>query len=130
MRKFLMIALAGAALILMLLSACSPVEKVFTEPDRVANIALNQVFFIALGSNITTGYSWQTAFDSRVLRLVEKTYKERDNTSKQIVSASGTEFFKFQALDRGKTRVTFTYRRSWEQPSAQDRTLAFTVDVR
>ncbi|MBM2825669.1 MAG: hypothetical protein HW402_1333 [Dehalococcoidales bacterium] len=130
MKKLLTVALAGVALFTIVLSGCSTGVKVFTEPGQVVNTGVNQEFSIALGSNITTGYSWQVAYDSKVLSLVEKTYKEQNNTGKQIVSASGTEFFKFQALNKGETRVTFTYRRPWEQPSAQDQTLVFTIDVR
>lgn len=130
MKKLLMVALAGVALLTMVLSGCNTELKAFTGPGQVINTRVNQEFTIALGSNITTGYSWQAAYDANALNLVEKTYKEQDNTGKQIVGASGTEYFNFKALNKGETKVTFTYRRPWEQPSAQDQTLIFTINVK
>jgi len=130
MKKLLTVAIAGLALLTIVLSGCSTEVKAFTEPGQVVNTGVNKEFSIALGSNITTGYSWQVAYDSNALNLVEKTYKEQDNTGKQIVGASGTEYFKFKALNNGETKVTFTYRRPWEQPSAQDQTLVFTINVK
>jgi inhibitor of cysteine peptidase len=129
-KKLLMVALAGMALLTMVLSGCSTEVKAFTEVGQVINAEVNQEFTIALGSNITTGYSWKPAYDANALNLVEKTYKERDNTGKQIVGASGTEYFNFKALSKGETKVTFTYQRPWEQPSAQDQTLVYTINVK
>ena len=130
MKKLLTVALAGVALLAMVLSGCSTQAKAFTDSSQVINTRVNQEFTIALGSNITTGYSWQPTYDENALNLVEKTYKEQDNTGKQIVGASGTEYFNFKALSKGETKVTFTYRRPWEQPSAQDQTLIFTINVK
>ena len=125
-----MVVLAGVALLTFVLSGCSTEAKAFTEPGQVVNIGVNKEFSIALGSNISTGYSWQVAYDANALKLVEKTYKEQDNTGKQIVGASGTEYFNFKALNKGETKVTFTYWQPWEQPSAQDQTLVFTINVK
>ena len=94
MIKLLIVALAGVALLTMVLSGCGAEAKVFTEPNQIINTGVNQEFTIALGSNITTGYSWQAAYDEKALTLVEKTYKEQDNTGKQVVGAAGTEYFK------------------------------------
>jgi len=104
--------------------------KAFTESSQVINTGVNQEFTIALGSNITTGYSWQPDYDTNALNLVEKTYQEQDNTGKQIVGASGTEYFTFKALAKGETKVTFTYQRPWEQASAQDQTIIFTINLK
>lgn len=103
--------------------------KPSTEPNQVINTKVNKQFPIALSSNVTTDYSWQVAYDTKVLNLVEKTYKAQDNTGKQIVGTSGTEYFNFKAISRGKTKVTFTYRRPGEQSTAQDNTLVFTVSI-
>jgi inhibitor of cysteine peptidase len=130
MKKLVTVALAVVALLTVALSGCGAEVKAFTEPDQIANTPLNQEFTIALGSNITTGYSWQADYDGNSLNLVEKTYQEGDNTGKQIVGASGTEYFTFRALSKGETKVTFTYQRPWEQPSSQDQTLVFTINVK
>jgi len=130
MKKLIMVALVSMALLTLVLSGCATSAKAFTEPSKIINIGVNQEFTIALGSNISTGYSWQFALEEKALTLVEKTYKEQDNTGKQIVGAAGTEYFKFKSLSKGETKVTFTYRRPWEQPSAQDQTLVFTINVK
>jgi inhibitor of cysteine peptidase len=130
MKKVIMVALVSAALLTMLLPGCSTSARAFTEPSQAINARVNQEFVIALGSNISTGYSWQAIYDETALTLVEKTYKEQDNTGKQIVGAAGTEYFKFKSLSKGETEVNFTYRRPWEEPSAQDQTLVFTVNAK
>jgi inhibitor of cysteine peptidase len=130
MKKLFMVILAGVALLTIMLSGCTSSVKAFTESGQVINTGVNQEFIIALGSNITTGYSWQPDYDTNALNLVEQTYQEQDNTGKQIVGASGTEYFIFEALVKGETEVTFTYQRPWEQPSAQDQTMVFTINVK
>jgi inhibitor of cysteine peptidase len=130
MKKLILVALVSVLLVTVVLSGCTTSAKAFTEPSKIINTGVNQEFTIALGSNISTGYSWQVAFDEKALTLVEKTYKEQDNTGKQIVGAAGTEYFKFKSLSKGETKVTFTYKRPWEQPSAQDQTLVFTINVK
>jgi inhibitor of cysteine peptidase len=129
-KKLLLLVLTGAALLVIVLPGCSAQANAFTEPNQVINTGVNQEFTIALGSNISTGYSWQVAYDEKALTLVENTYKEQDNTGKQIVGAAGTEYFNFKAMSKGETKVTFTYQRPWEQPSAEDQTLVFTINVK
>jgi inhibitor of cysteine peptidase len=130
MKKLMMLALMSVVLLAVVLSGCSTSAKAFTEPSQIINTGVNKEFNIALGSNISTGYSWQVAYDEKALTLVEKTYKEQDNTGKHVVGAPGTEYFKFKSLSKGETKVTFTYRRPWEQPSGQDQTLVFTINVK
>ena len=130
MKKLIIVALVSMTLLTFVLCGCATSVKAFTEPTKIINADVNQEFTIALGSNPSTGYSWQAAFDEKAITLVEKTYKEQDNTGEQIVGAAGTEYFKFKSLSKGETKVTFTYRRPWEQPSAQDQTLVFTVNAK
>jgi len=130
MKRLIMVGLVSMALLTLVLPGCATSARAFTEPSQIINTGVNQEFVIALGSNVSTGYSWQAAYDEKALTLVEQTYKEQDNTGKQIVGAAGTEYFKFKSLSKGETEVTFTYRRPWEEPSAQDQTLVFTVNVK
>jgi inhibitor of cysteine peptidase len=130
MKKLLVVVLASVVLLPMVSSGCIGSAKAFTESSEVINTGVNQEFKIALGSNISTGYSWQPNYDTNALNLVDKTYQEQDNTGKQIVGASGTEYFTFKALAKGETEVTFTYQRPWEQASAQDQIMVFTINVK
>lgn len=130
MKQLVMAALTAAALLTMLLSGCGTKVQTYSEPGQTINTGVNREFTIALGSNPTTGYGWQPAYDTNALNLLGKTYKPQDNTGKQLVGAGGTEYFNFKALNKGETKVTLAYRRPWEQPTPQDKTVVFTVDVK
>ncbi len=126
--KKLALFIAGL-LLLVVVSGCSNAVQAFTEPGKAINTGLNQEFTIALGSNPTTGYSWQPSYDENNLNLINQTYREQDTTGEQLVGAAGTEYFIFRALNGGETRISFTYRRPWEKPSLQDQTVVFTVNT-
>jgi inhibitor of cysteine peptidase len=102
--------------------------KAFYDAGQPVSVTAGQEFVIALESNITTGFSWQASFDEDSLVLVEKTYKEKDNSGK--VGGGGADYFRFKALKSGETKVTLSYRRPWETPSAQDKTAVFNVSVK
>jgi len=128
--KRLLFVLLSVALLSLISYGCVASARAFTEPDQEINVAKGEEFIIALGSNISTGYGWQVDYDNNILTLIEKTYKENDKTGKQLVGASGTEFFKFKSLNSGETEVTFTYRRPWEQPSSSDEIVFFEIKVK
>ena len=130
MRKSLAASLAIIMLLVMVISGCSTEVKAYTEPAQMVNVGANQEFTIALGSNPTTGYSWQEEHDKANLEFVKKDYRADDNTGKQLVGSGGTEFFVFKALNAGQTRITFTYRRPWETPSPQDQQQVFTINIK
>jgi inhibitor of cysteine peptidase len=130
MKRLLFGILALAMLAVMGLSGCTTEVKAYTDSGKTINTKVNQEFTIALGSNITTGYSWQPVFDSTVLEKLNQEYKENDTTGNQIVGAGGTEYFYFKALKSGETKITFTYFRPWETPTAEDQTQTFTIIVK
>jgi inhibitor of cysteine peptidase len=130
MKKILMAALAAVVLLALVLSGCSTQAKAYTEEGQVINVGANQEFTIALGSNATTGYSWQATYDSQALEKVKDEYKADDTTGKQIVGSGGTQYFYFKALKIGETKIKFTYYRPWETPTAQDQTQTFTINVK
>ena len=131
MKKVLLAILAVVAILsIALLSGCSHQVEAYTDSGQVVNIGVNQELTIALGSNITTGYSWQPKYDTNSLNLVGQEYKANDTTGKQIVGAGGTQYFHFKATKSGETKITFTYYRPWETPTAQDQTQEFTINVK
>jgi predicted secreted protein len=67
MKKLIMVSLVSIALLTVVLSGCGTAAEAFTEPNQVINTGVNQEFTIALGSNISTGYSWQVAYDEEAL---------------------------------------------------------------
>jgi inhibitor of cysteine peptidase len=129
MKKLFALTFIVLALFTIGLMGCSSTSKAYTDTSKVINIKLNQEFTIALGSNITTGYSWQPEYDLNILTLVGNEYKEGDTTGK-IVGAPGTEYFHFKATRTGNSQISFTYYRPWETPTSEDQTAKFDIVVK
>jgi inhibitor of cysteine peptidase len=96
-----------------LVAGCVGEVETYTDPGQTVTIGAGQQFVIALGSNRTTGYSWQESYDQTMLELVEKTYKEE--AKQGVVGAGGVEYFRFKTLSKGETKITMVYKRSWEE---------------
>ena len=130
MNKIFLAILGTMLIVAVITSGCSTKAEANTDSGKAVNAVLNQEFTIALGSNISTGYSWQPAFDANYLNLVTKEYKNGDNANGKIVGAPGVEYFTFKALKTGDTRVTFTYMRPWEPATPQDQQQIFTINIK
>jgi len=124
MKRFLLLVAVLAAC---LVTGCIGVET-YTDAGQAIDTEVNQQFVIALGSNPTTGYSWQASYDETMLELVEKTYKEE--AKEGLVGAGGVEHFRFKALKTARTEVTLVYKRPWEEPTPQDLTKVFIIHIR
>jgi inhibitor of cysteine peptidase len=109
------------------MAGCVGEVESYTDPGQTIEIGVNQQFVIALGSNPTTGYSWQESHDAAVVELVEKVYKEQ--AKQGVVGAGGVEYFRFKALKTGETDVTLVYKRPWEETTPQDVTKVFTINI-
>jgi len=123
-KKLLILMLIAAALTV---AGCVGVAETYTDPGQTVNIGVNQEFIIALGSNPTTGYSWQESHDQTMLELLEKSYREE--AKEGVVGAGGVEYFRFKALKAGQTEITMTYERPWEDGGTGE-TKVFTVYVK
>ena len=128
MKKCIIGSLITIAMFSLILTGCAAV-KAHTDPAQVINTSVNQEFTIALGSNITTGYSWQPVYDISAITLVGNEYNADDTTGK-VVGAPGTEYFHFKAIKTGSTQISFTYYRPWETPKPVDSTAKFNVVVK
>jgi len=112
-----------------LFAGCVREVKTYIDSGQTINIGVNQEFVIALGANPTTGYDWEVSLDETILELVEKTYKPAEEAEHEIVGAGGVDYFRFKALKAGEAEITMVYKRSWEEPTAQDETKVFTVNI-
>ncbi len=130
MKKFLVTILGMILITAIIASGCATKVEANTDSGKAVNALLNQEFTIALGSNISTGYSWQPTFDPNILNLVTKEYKNGDNANGKIVGAPGVEYFTFEALKTGDTQITFTYKRPWESATPQDQQKTFTINIK
>lgn len=102
----------------------------YTDSSKTINLSKNQEFIIALQANPTTGYDWQPDFDAGILNQVKKDYQQADNSGKPLVGSGGTDFFTYKALKAGTTKITLTYKRSWETPKAEDKQQVFNVVIK
>jgi len=109
-----------------LVAGCVGQVETYTDPGQTIDIGVNQEFVIALGSNLTTGYSWQVSYDQSVLELVEKIYKEE--AKQGVVGAGGVEYFRFKALKTERTKITLVYKRPWEEEVLDQK--VFTINIR
>jgi inhibitor of cysteine peptidase len=125
-KKLLIMMLIAAALTI---AGCIGVAQTYTDPGQTVNIGVNQEFIIALGSNPTTGYSWQASYDETRLELVGGKSEYKEENKEGVVGAGGIEYFRFKALKAGQTEITLTYEQPWEGGGIGE-TKVFTVYVK
>jgi len=87
---------------------------------------------ITLEGNPTTGYSWTytlyTLSPSAVMREVSNEYIA--NTSdKKTVGSGGKFVFTFEAIAAGEADIIFSYRRTWEENTAPEKTITYHAIV-
>jgi len=122
-KRLLILMLVAAALTV---AGCIGVAETYTDPGQTVTIGVNQEFIIALGSNQSTGYSWQESHDQTMLELVKWNYEEQ--AQEGVVGAGGIEYFRFKALKTGQTEITLVYQRLWEEEILEQK--VFTVYVK
>lgn len=124
--------LAATALLLLLVAGSvagctSGQPEVYSDHGKVIQTGVGEQFIIALEANPTTGYSWETKFDSSLLKQVGGDYEAASSKS-GMVGGGGEQRFTFQALKKGETTITLIYKRPWEQKFAEQKT--FTVRIK
>ena len=128
MKKFLIL-VTVAVISISLVAGCVGEIKTYIDSGQTINIGVDQEFIIAIGANPTTGYDWEASLDETMLEMGEKTYKPAEEAEYEIVGAGGVDYFPFKALKAGETEITMVYKRSWEEPTPQDVTKVFTVNI-
>jgi len=101
-------------------------QKEYTDPRQDIEIGVGEQFIITLDSNPTTGYEWQADFDESLLGLVQDEFKPA-KTKPGMTGVGGKQSFTFQGVKKGKTEVTLTYKRSWEEGFAEQKIFAIST---
>ena len=115
--KWYSILLPGLALMLVGLAAgCVSQPREYTDPSHGIEIAVGKQFIIALESNPTTGYEWEADFDESLLKLAQTDFTPAKSG---LTGAGGEQTFTFEGVKAGKTEITLTYKRHWEQDFAE-----------
>ena len=126
MEKFLL--LVAIVLLTASISAGCGGVKAYSDSTQTISVETGKEFVIGLGSNPTTGYSWQVSHDVAMVEMEESWYELGKEAKEGAVGAGGVEFFKFKALKTGRTQITLDYQRPWEKVSIDQK--AFTVDIK
>lgn len=109
--------------------ALTPHSPVLIQDDAAQpqTVKPGEEIFIALPSNISTGYAWTASVnDTKLLSYEGNVYQRR---SAAIPGASGQQLFIFHANRSGTTTIAFSYARSFETNAAPAKTLTFTITV-
>ncbi len=108
--------------------AIVPHSPVFTDAASPVAVQAGEEFFIALPSNVTTGYSWTaTVGDGRLVAYEGNVYQAPSNNG--LVGAGGQQLFIFHANRSGTTTIVMNYARSFDAGKPAARTLVFNVAV-
>jgi len=116
--------LVSAVMALSLVLGCSVSTRTYTNPDNVIRAKVGQEFVISLKSNPTTGYSWEALSPASWLQPLGKTYKADEPV---LIGSGGVENFRFKALGKGTTSITFGYSRPYAATAVETKT--FSVEV-
>lgn len=81
-------------------------------------IDVNGTLTVRLGSNPTTGYSWEDAVIGNTTKIEQTSHDYVAPTATEIVGAPGTDVWVFTGLKTGSTTITFNYSRPWESVPA------------
>ena len=122
MKKLLALVIS-LVLLIGLSSGCSSQAqqmREYTDPAQGIEATAGSQFVIVLESNPTTGFKWEASFNTSLLKLAKSEYKQTE-TKPGLVGGGGKEYFTFEGLKKGSDKITMTYKRSWEQGSANQK---------
>jgi inhibitor of cysteine peptidase len=82
---------------------------------------------VRLGSNPTTGYSWEVTeiIHPEVIKQISSNYEEPTDTG--LVGAGGMDVWVFNATDTGLAMIRMSYGQQWE--GGEKDTYAVTINV-
>jgi inhibitor of cysteine peptidase len=98
---------------------------------KETEVAEGGTLTVTLGSNPTTGYSWEeTAQVADPVILEITSIKMLTPEGKGIVGAAGSQSFTFRALEKGNTKIKLDYSRPWEGGEKDEWTCEVEVNVK
>ena len=104
------------AVMLVCVFGCSPGKTVDIDlkGDKMATVNREQILYINIEANPTTGYVWQIAgeYNENILKRIGK-YGYKHNSDR--LGAGGVQTFRFEAVKKGQTNLVFEYSRPWEK---------------
>jgi predicted secreted protein len=109
--------------------AMRPHSPVFTEADAANGITVQagEDFFIAVQSNVSTGYTWSQTLPNDYVIAYEGNVRQPGPQA--IPGAPGQQIFIYHANRSGTATVTLTLTRAFEPDAPPQKTLTYTVTV-
>ncbi|MDD5634290.1 MAG: protease inhibitor I42 family protein [Candidatus Omnitrophica bacterium] len=108
-------------------------KEITVNIDGDKNVTLNdgQVLIARLGSNPTTGYSWdlENENNSVLIEAGEPVFVPSVRSDK-IVGAGGITEYRFATKKKGNDKLVFKYMRPWEKQTAPAKRYVINVSVR
>ncbi len=100
-----------------------------SENQENIGIRKGQEFTINFISNASTGYSWKVdeSYDKNIVNLVGHEYK---SSNSGMVGAAGEELWTFKGVNRGNTKLNFSYVRPWESSKQPLNIKNFNITVK
>ena len=83
---------------------------------------------VELCSNPTTGFEWD--YEITIGNIVKEEDHDFEEPSGDIVGAAGIEYWTFEAIEKGTTKVRMEYSRSWECGEKAEWTYTMNVTVK
>jgi len=115
------------------LSSCSTfnTNKIInlTESDSGKSVILSPSnrLEVSLKGNYTTGYTWNIkTYDKSILKLSSDSKYIPAQT--KLVGAGGIQYYYFDVIGKGKTKIVIDYSRSWEKESSPVKSFILTLD--
>jgi len=99
--------------------------KAYSDELDDINISAGDKFAIALESNPTTGFKWNTGDLKGAVILSDEGFISSQG---KLMGAGGTEYFIYEAIDIGEDEINLMYARPWESMQPLERKI-FNVVV-
>lgn len=100
-----------------------PLKLTKTSNGKTVKVQKGERIYISLEGNPTTGFTWNDATKSKVVKLDGNV---THRASSRLIGAPGASAAKFEAVSIGKGTIVLEYKRTWEKKTAAE---TFKVDV-
>jgi inhibitor of cysteine peptidase len=99
----------------------------FSEIEQTVGLEVGDTLEVVLPANPSTGYSWEVGFYNKSV-IMPKGEPEFAGSSTNL-GAEESQMLHFEVIGKGETDVVLVYRRSFEDPGADQKTFKVTVVV-
>lgn len=115
-----------ALIVLALFCSCQSNNRINFIDGEEIKVHPGDTFMISLEENPTTGYSWTCEIEGSAIVLAYDDYKP-SKEKEGLVGTGGLHSFTFRAINEGFSKVTFRYKRPWEEDAIETKSAIINV---